>query len=113
MSASRRPREAGGREAVGTATPEIGTLCCRFRPKPKRRGSWNHNATRPAASWHLRPTVGAGVDYRPTKDISAGFETKYLISRGQSLTIDNGPKLGANLDSLVLWFGVRAYFATF
>ena len=55
-------------------------------------------------------SIGAGIDYWLTKDISAGFETKYLISRGQTLTVENGPDLSGNLDSLVLWIGVRAYF---
>jgi opacity protein-like surface antigen len=58
-------------------------------------------------------TAGAGVDYRLTTDSSAGFETKYVRSRGQTLTVYNGPELSGNLDSLVLWLGVRAFFATF
>jgi opacity protein-like surface antigen len=58
-------------------------------------------------------SIGTGIDYWLTKDISAGFETKYLFSRGQTLTVENGPDLSGNLDSLVLWIGVRAYFGQF
>jgi len=56
-------------------------------------------------------SVGAGLDYRLTRDISVGLETRYIISRGQTLTVGDGPTRQGNLDSLLISFGVRAYFA--
>ena len=55
-------------------------------------------------------SVGAGLDYRLTRDISVGLETKYIISRGQTLTVGDGAERQGNLDSLLIAIGVRAYF---
>lgn len=52
---------------------------------------------------------GAGIDYFVTSDVSFGLETKYIVSRGHTLQIDDGPKLDGNLDTLIVSIGVRAY----
>ena len=53
---------------------------------------------------------GAGIDYFITPNVSLGLETKYTISRGHTLTIDDGPPESGNLDSLFVSLGVRAFF---
>lgn len=52
---------------------------------------------------------GAGIDYFVTSDVSFGLETKYIVSRGHTLQIDDGAKLDGNLDTLIVSIGVRAY----
>ena len=56
---------------------------------------------------------GGGIDYFVTSDIAFGLEAKYVVSRGHTLQLDDGPELDGNLDSLFLSLGVRAYLAEF
>lgn len=52
---------------------------------------------------------GGGVDYFVTSDIAFGLEAKYVVSRGHTLQVGDGPTLDGNLDSLFVSLGVRAY----
>lgn len=54
-------------------------------------------------------TVGAGVDYFVTSNIAANLEAKYLIARGFTAQINNGPTQTGNLDTVFLSFGLRMY----
>jgi opacity protein-like surface antigen len=54
-------------------------------------------------------TVGAGVDYFVTSNIAATLEAKYLIARGFTAQINNGPTQTGNLDTVFLSFGIRMY----
>ena len=56
---------------------------------------------------------GGGVDYFVTSDVAFGLEAKYIVSRGHTLQIDDGPKLDGNLDTLIVSLGVRAYLFSF
>jgi len=56
---------------------------------------------------------GAGLDWFCTSDIAFGLEAKYVVSRGHTLRIGDGPELDGNLDALFLSLGVRAYLADF
>jgi hypothetical protein len=52
--------------------------------------------------------VGGGFEYFVTEDISIGWETKYLISRGHELRVGRGASVSGNLDALFLSISVRA-----
>lgn len=56
---------------------------------------------------------GGGLDWFATSDIAVGLEAKYVVSRGHTLRIGDGPELDGNLDALFLSLGVRAYLADF
>jgi opacity protein-like surface antigen len=52
-------------------------------------------------------TFGAGVEYYVMSNVSVGCEAQYVISRGHTLQIDDGPTLNGDLDSFLLSIGVR------
>lgn len=56
---------------------------------------------------------GGGVDYFVTSDVALGLEAKYVVSRGHSIQVADGPKLDGDLDALFVSLGVRAYLVDF
>ena len=55
-------------------------------------------------------TIGTGVDYFILSNIALNFETKYLIARGFTAQINDGPILKGNLDTVLLSLGIRMFF---
>lgn len=53
--------------------------------------------------------VGAGIDYFVVSNISLTFEAKYLIARGFTAQLNNGPIQTGNLDTVVLSVGIRMF----
>jgi len=54
-------------------------------------------------------SFAAGVDYMLMSNFAIGVELKYIISRGHTFRIEDGPKRSGDLDALLLSVGVRAY----
>jgi opacity protein-like surface antigen len=53
--------------------------------------------------------LGGGVDYLVARNIAVGLEVEYLISRGNSASI-NGNSQSLTLDALLMTAGVRVFF---
>lgn len=53
--------------------------------------------------------VGAGIDYFVVSNISLTFEAKYLVARGFTAQLNNGPIQTGNLDTVVLSVGIRMF----
>jgi hypothetical protein len=73
------------------------------RAERRRSSREEQKAARPA--W---PALEE-VEYFVTSNIAFGLETKYLISRGHTLRINDGPERSGNLDSVFLSFAVRVF----
>jgi opacity protein-like surface antigen len=54
-------------------------------------------------------TIGTGVDYFIVSNIAVNVEAKYLIARGFTAQLNNGPQQTGNLDTVFLSFGLRLY----
>jgi opacity protein-like surface antigen len=60
-------------------------------------------------SWGIAATLGAGLEYLVASNIAAGFEARYLTSRGHTVKIGEGRTRDANFDAVLLTVGVRIY----
>lgn len=56
---------------------------------------------------------GAGIDFFVTSDVALGVEAKYVISRGHTLTIDDGAQRHGDLDALFVSIGLRTFLVDF
>src|SRR3990170_4360702 len=54
-------------------------------------------------------SVGAGIEYLVTDNLAVGAETKYIIARGHSVTL-NSREVDVELDALFTSLAVRIYF---
>jgi opacity protein-like surface antigen len=54
-------------------------------------------------------SLGAGIEYFVANNIAVGLETKYVFFRGQDFEIA-GRRGKAEVDSLLMLFGLRVYF---
>ena len=53
--------------------------------------------------------LGGGIEYYLMSNIALGFQTEYLIARGHTLQINDGPVLNGNLDSFLFSFSLRVF----
>ncbi len=61
-------------------------------------------------SFGVSASLGAGLEYFLTSNLSVHLESRYLFSRGQSLRIDHGPERAGQLDALLISLGLRVHF---
>ncbi len=54
-------------------------------------------------------TFGAGLEYFLMSNVSLGCEAQYIISRGHTLQLNEGPTLQGNFDSFFLSVGLRVF----
>jgi opacity protein-like surface antigen len=73
------------------------------------RNPGGENVQIAAENYSAVGTVGTGVDYFVLSNIALNFETKYLIARGFTAQINNGPTQKGNLDTVLLSLGIRMF----
>lgn len=61
-------------------------------------------------SFGVSASLGAGLEYYLTGNLSLQLESRYLLSRGQSLRIDHEPERDGQLDALLISMGLRVHF---
>ena len=54
-------------------------------------------------------TFRTGIDYFVMSNVSIGCAAQYIISRGHTLQINEGPTLHGNFDSFFLSIGLRVF----
>ena len=59
--------------------------------------------------WGIAATVGAGLEYLVASNIAAGFEARYLTSRGHTVKLGDGRSQDAHFDAILLTAGLRVY----
>lgn len=62
-------------------------------------------------TYRLAPVgaLGAGIDYFVASNLSVGVESRYIISRSHTITV-NGRDVDLDLDAVVVSLGVRIFF---
>lgn len=53
--------------------------------------------------------LGGGIEYFLMSNIALGFQTEYLIARGHTFQLNDGPVLCGNLDSFLFSFSLRVF----
>lgn len=62
-----------------------------------------------STGWGVAATVGAGIEYLVASNIAAGFEARYVTSRGHTVRVGDGRAHDANFDAVLLTVGLRVY----